>query len=223
MVYDNIEWDKLNMKVNECIQKDIDEEIGTIKLIEEREGYYPGIIKLHYPQSAEDIIKEVSEEEEEDEEEEDEEDEEEDEEDEEEEDEEDEEEEDEEEEEEEDEDEEEEDEEDEEDEEELLDDSFDVSPKQISKIAWNNHNVERSRNPFWGPKITYKREEIKEDELEDENEETYSMECIHLNGDDDEIYIYPISDGQELCLCKNCNMMLASKILEQLALETFLK
>ena len=35
--------------------------------------------------------------------------------------------------------------------------------------------------------------------------------------------VYPIDDDQELCLCPECNMVLASKVLEQLALETFLK
>lgn len=115
---------------------------------------------------------------------------------------------------------------------ELPDVSIDDSPEQISKIAWNNHDG-LNRNHFLGPEITFKREEIKND-LEDDEEdyeedykdeeynEKYTMECIHLNGDDDEVYIYPIDDDQDICLCKQCNMTLAGKILEQMAIETFM-
>jgi hypothetical protein len=71
-----------------------------------------------------------------------------------------------------------------------------LDSKEISKIVWNN----RAR-PF-------------------------SLVCKHLedgSGDYDEGYIYPLTDNQEVCLCQDCNRELASKILEQLATEIFIK
>ena len=52
------------------------------------------------------------------------------------------------------------------------------------------------------------------------------IQCIHLSKNldscDDTVYIYPLSPGQDICLCSDCNRNLASKIMEQMALEMFL-
>jgi len=48
------------------------------------------------------------------------------------------------------------------------------------------------------------------------------IRCSHIESKPDSEYIYPIDGINELWLCKECNMLLASKILEQLALETFM-
>lgn len=50
------------------------------------------------------------------------------------------------------------------------------------------------------------------------------MSCTHFNKNKcNEEYIYDISKTESLSLCKECHMILASKIMEQLALEVFLK
>jgi hypothetical protein len=49
--------------------------------------------------------------------------------------------------------------------------------------------------------------------------------CRHFDNKSqgvDPVYIYPINDYQKICLCDTCNANLASKMLEQLALETFI-
>jgi hypothetical protein len=50
--------------------------------------------------------------------------------------------------------------------------------------------------------------------------------CIHLSNENDsykdDVYIYPLSDKQDICLCNNCNRELAAKIMEQIATELFI-
>jgi len=59
-------------------------------------------------------------------------------------------------------------------------------------------------------------------------EKKSDIECIHLsskekiNTYDDDVYIYPINKEQDICLCRDCNRELASKIMEQMALEMFI-
>ena len=78
-----------------------------------------------------------------------------------------------------------------------------VSQEDIEKYAWNN----------------------KTEEVENKINE-HDIQCIHLidilSDYNDDVYIYPLNNDQDIHLCKQCNMNLASKIMEQLALEMFL-
>ena len=47
------------------------------------------------------------------------------------------------------------------------------------------------------------------------------IECKHTEKEGR--YHYDIGDNQELWLCKDCNMNLASEIMKQLAIEVFVK
>lgn len=52
-----------------------------------------------------------------------------------------------------------------------------------------------------------------------------NIECVHVNLSkykDRSIYIYELPDKQTIYLCPDCNMILAGKIMEQLATEVFL-
>jgi len=203
----NINWDDLKKKVDQDIQNDVDEEVSAVKDIEEKEGKFPGIIRIRskfnmgLPNKAI-IFGEDSEE----------------------------------------------DSEEDQDYEDEGGELPELTEEQISKIAWNNNDEGESRNPFWKPRITYKREELiptpipeEEEEFQDaldlfettkaeyenESEEEngkYSMECLHIDdSNESDIYVYPIDEDQELCLCPDCNSKLAGQMLEQLALEFFTK
>jgi len=311
MEYNDNDWNELKKKVDNDLQDRIDEEVRTVRFIEEQEGNVPGIISLFSGDNptATELIEQVSDEEEvsdedyikEDEEEVSDEDY------------------------------------IKEDEEIIREEDIPiylkgyereqkemrkeidkVADEQISKIVWNNHKPEIIRNPLWGPTIEHARdyfteekklmnarygkvnedkkgdviwnhiskhlesikeneedyeEDYEEDALDDkcfrshdykpqihkiiedlkdevkdlkdevkdaesyievleerddrfkdeDKMEKYSMECIHITDNNPEGYIYPIDEDQELCLCPECNMILASKVLEQLALETFIK
>lgn len=78
--------------------------------------------------------------------------------------------------------------------------------RSIEQYAWNNKDNQR---------VTKEQSSRKKD-----------IQCDHVanefesyNGD---VYIYPLSPGQDICLCKDCHRELASKIMEQLAMEMFL-
>lgn len=50
------------------------------------------------------------------------------------------------------------------------------------------------------------------------------IECVHVKLPayrKRSLYIYELLDGQTLYLCPDCNMMLAGKVMEQLAIEVF--
>lgn len=83
--------------------------------------------------------------------------------------------------------------------------------KTLSELAWN------------------KKPQIKEDynyldfERFNIGTEQLDIKCRHFDEEQTgETYIFPINDNQRVCLCKYCNANLASKMLEQLALETFM-
>ena len=72
-----------------------------------------------------------------------------------------------------------------------------VSQRSIEKYAWNNHSTANKDDIY----------------------------CKHLTDQEEykgDTYLYPICKDQDICLCKECNMILASKIMEQMALEMFL-
>jgi len=48
------------------------------------------------------------------------------------------------------------------------------------------------------------------------------MKCKH-HKKEAEGYDYKLSDGEELWLCKQCHLILAEKLLGQLAIEVFVK
>jgi len=53
--------------------------------------------------------------------------------------------------------------------------------------------------------------------------EKVNIKCKHKKDLNEEGYCYDISSDQNLWLCKDCNMNLASEILKQLAIEVFVK
>jgi len=48
------------------------------------------------------------------------------------------------------------------------------------------------------------------------------MECKH-HRKEGEGYHYKLSSGEELWLCRDCNMILAGELMKQLAIEVFIK
>jgi len=47
------------------------------------------------------------------------------------------------------------------------------------------------------------------------------MECKHQKNEG-EGYHYDLSEGEELWLCKTCNMLLAGELMKQMATEVFI-
>lgn len=100
----------------------------------------------------------------------------------------------------------------------------------VQELTWNKNPKPTPRDGMLYEEYdTPKYEDCTCDMCDEDDEygcgppKEYSLECKHIQDNDyDDIYIYPIDDEQELCLCKQCNMILASKMLEQLALEIFL-
>ena len=124
-------------------------------------------------------------------------------------------------------------------EEDYFDEGGELEDGFVQELTWNKYPQPTERHNIFSEcdcnLCNEEDEEDEEDEDDDEYDEEdddeyncgppkkYSLECKHIQKDDYEnIYIYPIDDEQELCLCTQCNMILASKMLEQLALETFL-
>jgi hypothetical protein len=107
------------------------------------------------------------------------------------------------------------------------DETIDDEPtkEEISSIAWNKAKSE--------PMSDEEIKQIEDDLLRLEepgmhpelDKETNDIECKHFENESQgigEVYIYPINESQRVCLCRICNASLASKMLEQLALETFI-
>ena len=112
---------------------------------------------------------------------------------------------------------------------EVSNEDSDVSNEDIQKYAWNNR--ENITKP-----ITEEEEKNIEDyllkleepgmhpELDSTNKD--DIQCPHLAKDidmysDDSVYIYPLMKNCDICLCRQCNMILASKMMEQLVTEAF--
>jgi hypothetical protein len=89
-----------------------------------------------------------------------------------------------------------------------------IDDKEISNLAWNKDTPDLKNNFLgWGETDSFNLNK------------SLDIKCRHFDEESktvNEVYIYPINDMQRVCLCKYCNANLASKIFEQIALETFI-
>jgi len=109
----------------------------------------------------------------------------------------------------------------------------DDEKEEISAAIWRKNTPVVKNGDFLGiehPNMFYPKENfdyagaLREAEKDLENEYD-DIQCPHFTDASlgvGEVYIYPINQKTRMCLCKTCNANLASKMLGQLALETFI-
>ena len=85
--------------------------------------------------------------------------------------------------------------------------SNDDSPENIEALAWNKNTPIVENGNYLGLGLV---------------NDDFCLKCKHFDKPEcDEEYVYPMIDGQELCLCKYCNADIAKRIFDQLILENF--
>jgi hypothetical protein len=114
-----------------------------------------------------------------------------------------------------------------------------IDPDKISAIAWNTNTKPVQDGDFLGimkpnmfyPKSNFDytgvnkpnvRQQVEKEAIDNDFDDVQCKHFLDASEGIGEVYIYPINDKTRMCLCKTCNANLASKMLEQLALETFI-